>query len=249
MAAQHPARATLRWMAISTGITLATYGAYVGFTWLRYGHAKPSSRDEVDAILDQFMPTYDIAIQDDTPVEAPAAIIQQVASRTDIQRLAVARALFNARARVLGGGQAETETESEHPRTLLAWMRSIGWIVLAEIPDREVVVGAITRPWEANPVPRIVTPAEFAAFHEPGYVKIATAWGATPLDLNTCQFTIRTRVATTDATARQRFGRYWALLSPGSRLIRYAANTLIKREAARQATQEPIMLSERLSRV
>jgi hypothetical protein len=231
MEEQHPGRSTVQWMAISTGVVLATYAAYAGFTWLRYGHAKPSSRDEGDAMLDQFMPSYDVAIRDDVCVAAPAEITQRVASGIDIQRLAVARVLFNARSALLGGDQEE----AGRSRPLLAWMTSLGWVVLAEIPGRAVVIGTITRPWEADATSRIVPPVEFAAFHEPDYVKITTAWGATPLRSGACRFTLRTRVTTTDAIARRRFRRYWSLFSPGSLLIRYVGRYLIKGQAERQA--------------
>jgi hypothetical protein len=231
MEEQHPGRSTVQWMAISTGVALATYAAYAGFTWLRYGHAKPSSRDKGDAMLDQFMPSYDVAIRDDVCVAAPAEITQRVASGIDIQRLAVARVLFNARSALLGGDQEE----AGRSRPLLAWMTSLGWIVLAEIPGRAVVIGTITRPWEADATTRIVPPVEFAAFDEPDYVKITTAWGATPLRSGACRFTLRTRVTTTDAIARRRFRRYWSLFSPGSLLIRYVGRYLIKGQAERQA--------------
>ena len=231
MEEQHLGRSTVQWMAISTGVALATYAAYAGFTWLRYGHAKPSSRDEGDAMLDKFMPSYDVAIRDDVRVAAPAEITQRVASGIDIQRLAVARVLFNARSALLGGDQEE----AARSRPLLAWMNSLGWVVLAEIPGRAVVIGTITRPWEADATSRIVPPVEFAAFHEPDYVKITTAWGATPLRSGACRFTLRTRVTTTDAIARRRFRRYWSLFSPGSLLIRYVGRYLIKGQAERQA--------------
>ncbi len=234
MKERRPGRSTVQWTMISIGAALATYATYAGITWLRYGHAEPSSRDEgdaMDAMLDQFMPSYDVAIREDVYVAAPAEITQRVASEIDIQRLAVARLLFNARSALLGGDQEETG----RTRPLLAWMTSLGWIVLAEIPDRAVVIGTITRPWEANATSHIVPPVEFAAFHEPDYVKITTAWGATPLRADACRFTLRTRVTTTDAIARRRFRRYWSLFSPGSLLIRYAGRYLIKGQAERQA--------------
>ena len=52
-------------------------------------------------------------------------------------------------------------------------MQSLGWGVLADEPGREVVMGAVTRPWEANVTFRALAPDQFAAFNEPGYVKIA----------------------------------------------------------------------------
>ena len=53
------------------------------------------------------------------------------------------------------------------PRGLLALVKTLGWGVLAEIPGREIVMGAVTQPWMADVVFRPLPPGEFAAFHEP----------------------------------------------------------------------------------
>jgi hypothetical protein len=53
--------------------------------------------------------------------------------------------------------------------------------VLAEVPEREIVVGAVTRPWEPNVTFRAVPPDEFAAFREPDYVKIVWTLRADPI--------------------------------------------------------------------
>lgn len=66
------------------------------------------------------------------------------------------------------------------PRPLLAQMRALGWGLLAELPGREIVVGAVTQPWAADVVFRALRPDEFAVFDEPGYVKIAWTLRADP---------------------------------------------------------------------
>ena len=35
---------------------------------------------------------------------------------------------------------------------------SVGWGLLSEIPEREVLMGTVTQPWIANPVFRALTP-------------------------------------------------------------------------------------------
>jgi hypothetical protein len=103
--------------------------------------------------------------------------------------------------------------------------------VLAEIPDREVVLGAVTRPWDANPVFRPLPPQEFARFHEPGYAKIVWTLRADPINATESIARTETRVATTDLTARKAFRRYWSLVSPGVEVIRWVSLRLVKREA------------------
>ena len=113
---------------------------------------------------------------------------------------------------------------------------SMGWRVLAETAEREIVVGAVTRPWEANVTFRGLDADEFAAFNDPGYVKIVWSLRADPLGSDRSIFRTETRAVATDRDARVRFRRYWAFASPGIWLIRRASLGPLKREAERRAT-------------
>lgn len=140
------------------------------------------------------------------------------------------RALIRAREVALGG---ETDTRT-HPDGLFAQMQSIGWVVLAEQPGRELVMGAATIPWHANPVFRSVPAGDFEAFREPGYVKIAWSLRAEPVDAQRSMFHTETRVSTTDPQAREHFKRYWSFVAPGVELIRIAMLRPLKRDAERR---------------
>jgi hypothetical protein len=141
------------------------------------------------------------------------------------------RAIFKLREIVLGG---ERDTVAR-PRGLLAWAQSIGWGVLAEVPGREVVMGAVTQPWQANVVFRSLPPGEFARFNEPGHVKILWTLRADATGPHDSVFRTETRVVTTDATARARFRWYWARFSAGILLIRWQLLGPTRREAERRA--------------
>ena len=112
-------------------------------------------------------------------------------------------------------------------------MTAIGWCMLAEIPDREIVVGAVTQPWMPNVVFRGIPPEEFRAFREPGYVKIVWNLRADPCQVSETHsvFRTETRVITTDDEARAKFRWYWARFSPGITLIRRAMLPAVKRDA------------------
>jgi hypothetical protein len=103
--------------------------------------------------------------------------------------------------------------------------------VLAEIPDREIVLGAVTRPWDADPIFRPLPPHEFAGFREPGYAKIVWTLRADPINPTESVARTETRVATTGQAARKAFRRYWSLVSPGVEVIRWVSLRLVKREA------------------
>ena len=100
-------------------------------------------------------------------------------------------------------------------------------------------MGAVTQPWRADVVFRSLPPHEFVEFDEPGYVKIAWTLRADTRDATTSTFRTETRALATDATARFKFRRYWAFLSPGIVLIRRASLKPLRTEAERRARSEP----------
>ncbi len=222
-----PVRTALKWTAGALGFATAAYATYAGLTWIRYGRPSPAKADEADPLLDQFMPVYEIAERHHIRVAAPADITFAAACDQDMMESPVVRAIFRTRELVLG---SETDA-TPRPRGLLALTKSIGWGVLAEIPDREIVMGAVTQPWDANVVFRPLAPAAFAAFDEPDHVKIAWTLRADPVGARASIFRTETRAVATDAAARAKFRRYWSLLSPGIIVIRWSMLRPVKRDA------------------
>ena len=221
-----------RGAGLLVGAGLLAYAAYVGVTWARYGRDR---RRAPAPPLDRFMPTYEVAERHRVSVDAPVEATMAAVRALDLEQLPVARLLFRARAWLLG----ERAVSAEGPHGLAASTRAMGWGVLDDRP-RALVMGAVCRPWEADPGFRAVDPDAFAAFHEPGLVRIVWAVGAEPDGTGGSVAWTETRVATTDAAARLRFRRYWALLSPGILLIRWAALRLVRTEAERTA-QPPFL--------
>lgn len=221
----------LGWTAGAFALATGAYASIVGVTWLRYGHSAPSAVEDADPLLDRFMPIYEVAERHHIRVAAPQDVTFAAACEQDLMALPVVRAIFKMRELVLG---AQPDTVAR-PRGLLALTKSIGWGVLAEVPCREVVMGAITQPWHANVVFRPLAPDEFAAFAEPDYVKIVWTLRADSAGPRESIFRTETRVATTDAAARAKFRWYWARFSPGVVLIRWLSLRPTRREAMRRA--------------
>jgi hypothetical protein len=175
------------------------------------------------------MPEYEVAERHSVQVSAPADIVLATATAVNLQEPALVRAIFRARELVLGSRPAD----SARPEGLLAEMHVLGWRVIAEVPGREIVAGAVTQPWLADVVFRGLTPDEFRSFHEPDHVKIAWTLRADPVSDTASVFRTETRVLSTDPRARQKFRWYWAKFSPGILLIRRALLKHLKREAER----------------
>jgi hypothetical protein len=219
----------------SIGAALLGWLAYGTVTWLRYGQPRGGSDTgrgvrHRDPLLDRFIPTYEVAEFHEVRVAAPASVTYAATQELDLQRSRIVRAIFRGRELLLSDDRAD----DRRPRTFLAEVLALGWGVLAEEPGREIVLGAATRPWEANVRFRSLQPDEFAAFDTPGYAKIVWNLSVEPLGLAESVFRTETRVATTDAYARERFRRYWAVFSPGILLIRRATLRLVKGDAERR---------------
>jgi hypothetical protein len=227
-------RASARWLAVGVGIAAAAYGGYVGMTWYRYGDAAPPRPEEQDPLLDRFMPSYDVAERHHVRIAAPSTLTLAAAREVDLQGSPIVRAIIKARELILGA----IPDDRPSLRGLLAEVQSLGWGVLAEVPEREIVVGAVTKPWEANVTFRALPPDRFAAFSEPGYVKVAWTLRAESIGATGSIFRTETRTVATDAIARAKFRRYWAFLSPGIILIRWSILGPLKSEAERRARDE-----------
>jgi hypothetical protein len=218
-------------LAAAAAVAGAAYLAYVAIAYQRYGRATLPGGVDRDSLLDRFMPVAEVAERHQVRVAAPAAVTLDAARHFDLQRSPVVRAIFRGRELVMRSHDPRTE----RPREFVAEVLALGWGILAEAPGRELVFGAVTQPWKGDVQFRAIPPDQFAAFDEPGYAKIAWTLAADPLAADASVFRTETRVATTDATSRERFRRYWAAFSPGILLIRRESLRLVKAEAERRS--------------
>jgi hypothetical protein len=224
-------RAASRWLTAGAAIGAGAYAGYAAVTWRRYGNPALPDADEDDPLLDRFMPEYDVVDRHRIGVAAPASVTLAVAREMDLLQMPVARAIFKGREVIFGADPDERPM----PRGLLPAALSLGWVVLAEITDHKIVVGAVTRPWEANVTFRSIAAEDFVPFAEPRYVKIVWTLRADPIGPSTSIFRTETRAVATDAEARNLFRWYWAFLSPGIFLIRRLSLGPLKAEAERRA--------------
>jgi hypothetical protein len=206
------------------------YASLIGYHRARYGRVPVAVNDD-SLLLDRFIPAPEVVEHHRVRIAASADVVMSTARSLELLNSRMIRTIFKVREVVLGG----RPDDRRHPAALLPQMQSIGWVVLAERAGREIVLGAVTRPWEATPVFRSVPAGEFAAFREPGYVKIAWNLRADPLGENESTFHTETRVATTDGETRKRFQTYWSLVAPGVQLIRLAMLRPLKKAAEKAA--------------
>ena len=223
-----------RWLGAGAGVAAAGYAAFAALAWWRYGHPQRRvSAAESDPLLDRYLPEYEIVERHRVAVRAPVAVAFAAAVEMDLQRSLLIRTIFRTREFVM----RTRPPAEERPHGIVAECLALGWGVLAEVPGREIVVGAVTQPWQADVVFRALPPAEFAAFREPGWVKIAWTLRADPRGAGAAMVRTETRAIATDRAARRAFRRYWALASPGIRVIRRLSMRLVRKDAEDRVRQ------------
>jgi hypothetical protein len=221
----------VRRLAIGIGLAAGAYAALATAAWFRFGRRGSRGAGADDGLLDGFVPAFDIVERHAVRVRAPSRTTFEAALAMDLEASPVVRALVRARELALGARATRTRTAG----AFIDRMRAIGWAELARVPGREVVMGAVTQPWEADVVFRPLSPDAFRAFDTPGFVKIAWTIRVDPDGDQASVFRTETRAVATDTTARRRFRRYWAFVSPGIVLIRWTLLGSVRRAAERLA--------------
>jgi hypothetical protein len=212
------------WVAIgAAALAVIVYGGYAAWTWARYGHPQQTP---VNAALDRFIAKPEVIERNRITVSAPAAVAYDACRNFDLLGSTIPRLLFDTRALAMGAKPVHQES----PAGLVDQMTAMGWSVLEETPGRQIVFGVAAQPWRPDAGFRKIPPADFAAFTENGWVKIVVSISVTPSDGSSLVRT-ETRVMTTDAEARKRFRKYWALASPGVKLIRVLSLRSIRSSA------------------
>lgn len=184
-------------------------------------------------MLDDVMPRYEFNEIHSVVIRSqPRQIFEAIRSVTAGEMILVL-ALFALRAlpvRLLGRGGGIRPAPA---RSLLDQALQNGFVLLAEAPEREIVLGTVGAFWtlRGGPSGAVASPEDFAKFGDPGYAKAAMNFLVEPLDRDRVRLRTETRILTTDPTARRKFARYWRLVHAGSAMIRRMWLGTIKRRA------------------
>lgn len=192
-------------------------------------------RADPELLMEQFLPRYDVAVVYADVFRAPPAQCYARVMELNLLQASFIRVALDIRGlpqRVLGVLRSpgkNTGTGASPPTFRLQDMVGLGWILLAETPGIEMVLGQVSRPWkaDASSTGAPTTPEGVTNFDEPGFAKIVTSLRVDHYGTDSCILTMETRVATTDALSRRRFRRYWLLIGPISSAIRRMALRLL----------------------
>jgi hypothetical protein len=184
-------------------------------------------------LIDQLIPTYDVASRHTIWIAADPARVYQVARHADLGRPWLVRLLMGVRAgpawlaaRVRGRAIRAASTECRPS------VGNVGFTVMGEVPGEEFVLGIMGRFW--TPTGGLVE-ASAAQLRGPppaglaqGFWNFRVARSGAGTVLST-----ETRVRCGDPATRRRFARYWRVIRLGSGLIRGSLLRHIRRRAER----------------
>ena len=171
-----------------------------------------TTSDAVELLIDSAMPSCDTVIAEHIVVAADPATTFAAASALDL--LTVRSPLLNL-SMWLRGLPARLSGQAAPPMPKLvigADMGLPGWTFLGQRPDRELAFGAVGRFWQPVIEWRDIAVADFRAFDEPGWGKIAANLSVRPYGASATLLTYECRTVTTDPDSRRRFLRYWRLI-------------------------------------
>ena len=94
-----------------------------------------------------------------------------------------------------------------------------GFMILDEIPGKEVVIGSVGKYWHLKIPFQHLTITEYMAFNKPGFGKIAWGIAVEPF-LSGSTIAIELRTSATDDPSWKKFYLYYSVIGIGSKLIR-----------------------------
>jgi len=171
--------------------------------------------------LDRLIPLPRILETDHVDLAAPPGRVWELVRHGNLGRSPLIRALFAVRA--LPGRITGRDTEPTRLRLddLTSSSERPGFQILDDDGPREVAVGAIGQVWHLEiPFRHVADAAAFAAFSDPGWVKVAWAIRVVPRGQRDTRVELEVRVDATDDESWRKFRRYFLLIGPGSHFIR-----------------------------
>lgn len=172
--------------------------------------------------LDQFAPVYQFSEFHSIRISAPKEQVYHALKLVTAEEIAFFRTLTWLRRFGRPGPESILNPPPHVP--LLDVATRTSFLVLAEEPDHEIVLGTLVaapRGWRPRGKP---TPDAFRALfvttNTPGFASATMNFRIEAAGPAACTLTTETRVYATDATIRRRFALYWRAIYPGSALIR-----------------------------
>jgi hypothetical protein len=176
--------------------------------------------------IDELLPDYQFGERHEIEIQAPPARVMEAVRAVTAREIRLFRLLTWLRAPHLGRAREGILNPSPDDPILEVALRS-GFLLLREVPEREVVFGAVVCCGRRAP-PR---DAEAFGALTGSLARAVMNFHVSEHGSGRSRLVTETRVAASDAAAERRFAVYWRLIYPGSALIRRTWLRAIKARA------------------
>jgi hypothetical protein len=178
--------------------------------------------------IDEFLPNYDFSARYEIRIDAPASAVYRCLLRSDFSELWLVRVLMTLRS-------GKRLPRNRVPSDLRRRLQGTGFVMLAEVPGDELVIGVAGRFWRPDGGRCMgLTADDFTEFSRPGYAKVAWNFKLRADSTESTVLSTETRIKCFGA-AFWKFRLYWTVVGPFSGLMRKAILKQIKTAAASTA--------------
>ena len=178
--------------------------------------------------IDEFVPNHDFSAAYEISINAPSSVVYECLLRSDFSELWLLRLLMSIRSgKWLPRSRVSTDLRQR--------LQGTGFVILAEVPNEEIVIGIAGRFWRPDGGRcKELTAKDFAGFCRSGFAKAAWNFKLRADSTGSTVLSTETRIKCFGA-AFWKFRLYWALVGPFSGLIRKAILKQVKTEAESKA--------------
>ena len=179
--------------------------------------------------IDEFLPNYDFCAAYEIRIDAPTSVVYECLLRSDFSELWLVRVLMTLRS-------GKRLPRNRVPSDLRRRLQGTGFVMLAEAPGDELVIGVAGQFWRPDGGRCLdLTADEFAGFSRPGYAKVAWNFKLLAESPESTLLSTETMIKCFGQAALWKFRIYWSLVGPFSGLMRKAILKQIKTEAESKA--------------
>lgn len=185
-----------------------------------------NSKLDSSSTIERLMPEYRLRQIDRVRVRLSPTEAWPIVRGFDIYELPISRFLFNLRIlpeRLLQLIKGQNPKTAEHSRIDDFAGPGKGFQILAEIPGKEITIGAIGKFWQPSIDFANFNRKSFSTFQEDGYGKLAWTLRLDPDSQGGSWLTWELRVTATDDRSWRKFSRYWFVIGKFSHFLRKTA--------------------------